>query len=169
MMKMSKRLMVLMLAGLMSLGAVACGGTSTGGGNSTTSESAPIEGVTNPYKLKVYSFTGGYGEEWLNTLVARYKKERAGKTFTVNGREYDGVDFELTKEKTTMTSMMNSGNNYDVWFQEQVYYNQILKNGNIFRDMTDVLTSENPYEPGVTIESKMSDYQKAYYLRDGKL
>ena len=178
MMKM-KKLMVLMLAGLMSLGATACGG---GGGdwgsapatssdsNNVTSESASEEvaGVTNPYKLKVYSFTGGYGEEWLNTLAARYKKERAGKKFTVDGKEYDGVDFEFTKEKTTMTGMMTSGVHYDVWFQEQVYYNQILQNGNIFTDMTDVLTSENPYEPGVTLESKMSDYQKEYYTRDGK-
>ena len=182
MMKIGKKLMVLMLAGLMSLGTVGCnfggsGDTSTGGGNSgetsigggvTSEEEEVIPGVTNPYKLKVYSFTGGYGEEWLNTLVSRYKKERAGKKFTINGKEYDGVDFELTKEKTTMTSMMNSGNNYDVWFQEQVYYNQLIDNGNIFRDMTDVLTSENPYEPGKTIESKMSEYQKEYYLRDGK-
>ena len=87
MMKISKKLMVLMLAGLMSFGAAACGGggsTSTGGGNTSmggnTSEEN-IPGVTNPYKLKVYSFTGGYGEEWLNSLVSRYKKERAGKEF----------------------------------------------------------------------------------------
>ena len=175
MMKLGKKMMVLMLAGLMSFGAVACGGggdTSTGGNNTSiggnsTSEEA-IAGVTNPYKLKVFSFTGGYGEEWLNSLVYRYKKERAGKEFTINGKTYDGVEFELAKEKTTMVSMMNSGNNYDVWFQEQVYYNQLVENGNIFREMTDVLTDENVYEPGVTIESKMSDYQKNYYERDGK-
>ena len=177
MMKLGKKLMVLMLAGLMSFGAAACGGggdTSTGGGNkpsgggSSASSEEPIVGVTNPYKLKVFSFTGGYGEEWLNSLVYRYKKERAGKQFTVDGKTYDGVEFELTKEKTTMVSMMNSGNNYDVWFQEQVYYNQLVENGNIFREMTDVLTEENPYEPGVTIESKMSNYHKEYYVRDGQ-
>ena len=174
MMKLGKKLMVLMLAGLMSFGAAACGGggdtTSTGGGNKPgggTSE-APIEGVDNPYTMKVFSFTGGYGEEWLNTLVSRYKRERANKEFTINGTTYDGVEFELTKEKTIMSGMMNSGNKYDVWFQEQVYYNQLLENGTIFRDMTDVLTEENVYEPGVTIESKMSDYQKEYYIRDGK-
>ena len=173
-MKLGKKLMVLMLAGLMSFGAAACGGggdtTSTGGGNKPgggTSE-APIEGVDNPYTMKVFSFTGGYGEEWLNTLVSRYKRERANKEFTINGTTYDGVEFELTKEKTIMSGMMNSGNKYDVWFQEQVYYNQLLENGTIFRDMTDVLTEENAYEPGVTIESKMSDYQKEYYIRDGK-
>ena len=58
MMKLGKKLMVLMLAGLMSFGAAACGGggdtTSTGGGNKPgggTSE-APIEGVDNPYTMK---------------------------------------------------------------------------------------------------------------------
>lgn len=177
-MKFGKRLMVLMLAGLMSFGAAACGGgggnsgwgdMSGDAGNSTTSEKEEvIEGVTNPYKMKMFSFTGGYGEEWLNALTTRYKKARAGKKFTVDGREYDGVDFEITKEKTIMTQMMTSGVQYDVWFQEQVYYNQILENGNIFKDMTDVLTSENPYDGGKTIESKMSDYQKEYYERDGK-
>ena len=98
-MKLGKKLMVLMLAGLMSFGAAACTGgdtTSIGGGNNPggTSE-APIEGVDNPYTLKVFSFTGGYGEEWLNTLVSRYKRERAGKEFTINGKTYDGVEFEL--------------------------------------------------------------------------
>ena len=175
MMKIGKKLMVLVLAGLMSFSTVACmgvGSTSTGGGNTSvgggSASEENIPGVTNPYKLKVFSFTGGYGEEWLNSLVSRYKRARAGKEFTIDGKTYDGVDFELTKEKTVMTNMMNSGNKFDVWFQEQVYYNQILNNGNIFHDMTDVLTSENPYEPGKTIESKMSDYQKDYYMRDGK-
>jgi hypothetical protein len=114
----------------------------------------------------VYSFTGGYGEEWLNTLATRYKKVRAGKTFTVDGVEYDGIDFEFAKEKEVMTSMAQKNLHYDVWFQEQVYYNQIIKQDNVFHDMTDVLTSENPYEPGVTLESKLSDYQKEYYKRD---
>ena len=183
-MKLGKKLMVLLLAGMMCFSAAACGDKggagdggwgdlppTTSGGNPTTSEGGEVEeipGVTNAYKLKVFSFTGGYGEEWLNSLATRYKKERAGKQFTVDGVTYDGVDFEFTKEKTLMTGMMNSGVQYDVWFQEQVFYNQIIENGTIFTDMTDVLTSDNPYEPGVTIESKMSDYQREYYKRDGK-
>jgi len=171
--KFGKKFLTLALAGMMSFGTVACGGGSEWGdepedSKASSSVEETIEGVTNPYKLKVYNFTGGYGEEWLNALATRYKKARAGIKFTVDGKEYDGVDFDFTKEKNIMTSMMNSGVQFDVWFQEQVYYNQILQNGKIFKDMTDVLTDENPYEPGVTIESKMSDYQKEYYNRDGK-
>ena len=169
MMKM-KKLMVLLLAGMMSFGAIACGDKGGWGDDdaSTSSVEEVIEGVTNPYKLTMFNFTGGYGEEWLNTLVTRYKKERAGKVFTVDGKEYDGVDFEIAKEKTTMTTMMNSNLHYDIWFQEQVYYNAILESGKFFTDMTDVLTAENPYDNGKTIESKMSEYQKEYYQRDGK-
>ena len=102
MMKM-KKLMVLLLAGMMSFGAIACGDKGGWGDDdaSTSSVEEVIEGVTNPYKLTMFNFTGGYGEEWLNTLVTRYKKERAGKVFTVDGKEYDGVDFEIAKEKTT--------------------------------------------------------------------
>ena len=98
MMKIGKKLMVLVLAGLMSFSTVACmggGNTSTGGGNTSvgggSASEENIPGVTNPYKLKVFSFTGGYGEEWLNSLVSRYKRARAGKEFTIDGKTYDGV------------------------------------------------------------------------------
>lgn len=179
-----QKMLMCLLAGMMVFSTAACGGSgdnggdgwgnaSTGGntnqsdnsGSGNTNVDEPIEGVTNPYKLKVYSFTGGYGEEWLNSLVVRYKKARAGKEFYINGVKYDGVDFDLAKEKETMTNLMNKNLEYDVWFQEQVFYNQLI-NANVFHDMTDVLTSDNPYEPGVTLESKMSDYQKEYYKRD---
>ena len=160
------KLLVCLLAGMMCIGSAACGGGTTGGTqNSGSDVNEPIAGVTNPYKMSVYSFTGGYGEEWLNALAARYRKARAGKEFTINGVTYDGVDFSFAKEKETMSSMKNSGNHYDVWFQEQVYYNELVED-DIFHDMTDVLTSDNPYESGKTLESKMSEYQKEYYKRD---
>ncbi|MBQ8342891.1 MAG: hypothetical protein IJY21_02165 [Clostridia bacterium] len=123
----------------------------------------------NPYTLNVYSFTGGYGEDWLNALTTRYKKERAGDVIEVDGKTYDGITFNLTKEKGTLEGMVGTGDQYDVWFQEQVLYNQYVgANQNVFKDMTDVLTSENPYEEGKTLESKMTAEQKAYYMRDGK-
>ena len=181
-----QKMLVCLLASMMVLSTAACGGggdnggngggwgdASTGGGNNSQSSDSgsadvnePIEGVTKPYTLNVYSFTGGYGEEWLNSLAVRYKKERAGKEFYVDGVKYDGIDFNFSKEKNTMVNMAQKGLEYDVWFQEQVYYNQIINQGNVFHDMTDVLTSDNPYEPGVTLESKLSDYQKEYYKRD---
>ena len=176
--KFGQKFLTLGLAGLVAFGTVACGGGDAGGNkwddvsipaNPTSSSSSvdeTVEGVTNPYKLTVHSFTGGYGEDWLNALARRYKQARAGIKFTVAGKEYDGVDFEFTKDKTLMSGMAQKGLEFDVWFEEQVFYNQLITQGNIFKDMTDVMTSDNPYEPGVTLESKLSAEQKAYYKVD---
>lgn len=195
-MKKIKKLLVGAMALMMAFSTVACGGGGGNGGNGgTSSSSAQGGGVSsetssgenenssetssngggegteytpqNPYTLNVYSFTGGYGEDWLNALEERYKKERAGDEIWVNGVQYDGVTFKNTKKKDTLSVLAPRGEQYDVWFEEQVLFNQFVKE-NVFKDMTDVLTSENPYEPGKTLESKMSEEQKDYYMRDGK-
>lgn len=200
MMKIGKKLMVCLLAGMMCFGSAACGGggdwgTSTGGnnsvsssaggnnnanssaggstsadtsadvGNSSDSSNVTVE-VKNPYKLKVFNFAGGYGREWLDSLTARYKAEKAGKEFTVNGITYDGVDFAVEGDKQTMASLASAGVHYDVWFQEQVNYYQLVNQNKNFADMTEVMTSDNPYEPGVTLESKLTDVQKDFYKVD---
>lgn len=194
-MKKIKKLLVGAMALMMAFSTVACGGGGGGNGD-TSSSSAQGGGVSsetssgetenssetsssnggdegpeytpqNPYTLNVYSFTGGYGEDWLNALEERYKKERAGDEIWVNGVKYDGVTFKNTKKKDTLTVLAPKGEQYDVWFEEQVLFNQFVGE-NVFKDMTDVLTSDNPYEPGKTLESKMSEEQKTYYMRDGK-
>ena len=192
-MKIGKKLMVCLLAGMMAFGATACmgggnwGGTSAGGnsssvaggGNSASdnggnnggngggsdSSNVTVE-VKNPYKLKVYNFQGGYGREWLDSLISRYKAERAGKEFTVDGVTYDGVDFSVEGDKQTMSSLASAGTHYDVWFQEQVSYYQLVNANKNFADMTEVLTEENPYEPGVTLESKLTAEQKDFFKVD---
>ena len=191
-----KKLMVSAIALMMAFSTVACGGgggggdtgsssgssqggvdsetsSSTGGNSSETSSSTGGNGdestytPQNPYTLTVYSFTGGYGEDWLNALEERYKKERAGDEIWVNGVKYDGVTFNNTKKKDTLSVLAPRGEQYDVWFEEQVLFNQFVGEG-VFHDMTDVLTSENPYEADKTLESKLSQEQKDYYKRDGK-
>ncbi len=183
-MKIGKKLMVCLLAGMMALSTTACSGdwgTSTGGssvggnsadssvdssvGGSSDSGNVTVE-VKNPYKLKVYNFAGGYGSEWLDSLTSRYKAERAGKEFTIAGVTYDGVDFTVEGDKQTMSSLSSAGVHYDVWFQEQVNYYQLVNTKKNFADMTDVMTSDNPYEPGVTLESKLSATQKDFYKVD---
>ena len=185
---------VLAMALMMAFSTVACGGggggntgssssSSQGGGVSSETSSTPAEDSSesggnsgsgdseyipqNPYTLSLYNFTGGFGADWLYDLENRYKKERAGDTIVVNGKTYDGIAFSNTEGKTTLDSMTSRGETYDIWFQEQVPYNQYVGK-NVMKDMTDVLTSENPYEPGKTLLSKMSAEQQNYYNRDGK-
>ena len=138
------------------------GGTSSNPGSGNMGEYIP----QNPYPLNVYSFSGGYGTDWLNAVENRYKKERAGDEIVVNGTKYDGVKFVNATDKNTLTSMVGTGQKYDVWFQEQVVFNKFVEQKGIFKDMTDVMTSANPYEPGKTLESKLNDQQKNYYMRD---
>ncbi len=183
-MKKIKKLLVSTMALMMTFGAVACGGGGGGvpslpnssGQGSSSSVSTPDDGgddnsdyvPVKPFTLNVYSFSGGYGTDWMESLITRYKKERAGDEIWVNGIKYDGIHINKTYAKHILESMIGTGEQYDVWFQEQVYYNQYVARGDLFHDMTDVLTSENPYEPGKTLESKMSEEQKAYYERNGK-
>ncbi len=142
-----------------------CGGTS-GGGTSYT----PPAGTTNPFKLKVFNFNGGYGSEWLKAVETRYEAEKAGKEFVVNGVTYDGVDVEIDAVKKTLGEMANSYNfaTNHVYFHEDVWYMNYLRLGNMLDDMTEALTTENPYEEGRTLESKLSAEQKDFYNVDGK-
>lgn len=155
--KTAKRILTGALAGIMLFGTVACGET----------ETPPDEnfGATNPYELKVFNFGGGYGREWLDTAIRRYKQERAGKEFTINGVTYDGVTFDIDPAKKTLAGMTQTGVKYDIWFHESVYYYQLLNMG-FLAPMTEVLTTPNPYESGKTLESKLTEEQIKYYKVD---
>lgn len=145
-----------------------CGGTKKPDEDS----GSPLpSGVTNPFTLKVFNFNGGYGSDWLTALESRYEKERAGKTFTVNGKTYDGVDVKITADKSKMMEDMAASYNFashHIYFHEDVWYSKYLADGNIFEDITEALTTENPYEAGVKLEKKLSPEQKEYYLVNGK-
>ena len=167
--KTMKRVLFGTMAAMMCLSTVACGGDfGDESSSSSTPNSSENLGVTvsNPYKLSLFNFGGGYGREWLDSLIMRYKKERAGKEFVIDGVTYDGVEFDVTSEKTMMVTLATTDQHYDIVFQEQVAYNKYVDQGNIFAPMTEVLTKENPYEPGTTLEDKLTDEQKAFYKMD---
>lgn len=173
-----KKMLLGALSVIMALGcAVGCGNTGNNSQGGSTyesnqpSESAPApSGVTNPFILNVFNFNGGYGSQWLAALEKRYEAEKAGKTFTIDGKTYDGVDIKIDAVKKVMKEMSQNYNfaTNHVYFQEDVWYTTYLRNGNIFEDMTEALTSDNPYEPGVTLESKLSEEQKQYFNINGK-
>lgn len=166
-----KKLLLGALSLIMALGCtVACGGNNNGGTSDGGSASEKPSGVTNPYALKVFNFNGGYGSEWLSTLEKRYEAEKAGKTITIDGKTYDGIDVQIDAVKKVMKEMAGTYNfaTNHVYFHEDVWYTTYLRNGNTFAEMTEALTTDNPYEPGTTLESKLSAEQKAYFNVDGK-
>ncbi len=155
--KTAKRILTGALAGMLLFSTVACGETET-----STDENF---GAKNPYELTVFNFGGGFGREWLDTVIQRYKQERAGKEFEINGITYDGVTFDIDPAKKTLAGMTQTGVKYDIWFHESVYYYQLLNMG-FLAPMTEVLTSPNPYEPGKTLESKLTEEQIQYLKVD---
>ena len=166
-----KKLLLGALSLIMALGCtVACGGNNNGGTSDGGSASEKPSGVTNPYALKVFNFNGGYGSEWLSALEKRYEAEKAGKTITIDGKTYDGIDVQIDAVKKVMKEMAGTYNfaTNHVYFHEDVWYTTYLRNGNTSADMTEALTTDNPYEPGTTLESKLSAEQKAYFNVDGK-
>lgn len=166
-----KKLLLGALSLIMALGCtVACGGNNNGGTSDGGSASEKPSSVTNPYALKVFNFNGGYGSEWLSALEKRYEAEKAGKTITIDGKTYDGIDVQIDAVKKVMKEMAGTYNfaTNHVYFHEDVWYTTYLRNGNTFAEMTEALTTDNPYEPGTTLESKLSAEQKAYFNVDGK-
>lgn len=166
-----KKLLLGALSLIMALGCtVACGGNNNGGTSDGGSASEKPSGVTNPYALKVFNFNGGYGSEWLSALEKRYEAEKAGKTISIDGKTYDGIDVQIDAVKKVMKEMAGTYNfaTNHVYFHEDVWYTTYLRNGNTFAEMTEALTTDNPYEPGTTLESKLSAEQKAYFNVDGK-
>lgn len=145
---------------------IMCLTTASCGGNKNNSES--VNGK-NPFELKVFNFNGGFGSEWLTALEKRYEAEQGDKKITINGKVYDGVDVKIESVKKTMEEMATSftATNH-VYFQEDVWYMNYLRGNNIFEDITEALTADNPYEPGVKLESKLSNEQKEYYNVGGK-
>lgn len=146
------------------------GGASNGGNSTIGGENELPSEVKNPFTLNVFNFNGGYGSEWIRAVEARYEKEKAGKKFTVNGVEYDGVDVNIDPVKKTLGEMASSYNfsTNHIYFHEDVWYMNYLRQGNMFADMTEALTTENPYEPGKTLLSKLSKEQQDFYNIDGK-
>lgn len=94
-MKNAKRLMISVLAGVMTLGAVGCGG---GGG------SAPNTATD----IQIYFWESGYGAKFMEEIVANFNAKQS--TYTAH--------LETDSNATTITSTLNLGeeNTYDLYF-----------------------------------------------------
>ena len=113
----------------------------------------------NKATLYVYSFTSGFGSEWLTSLIADY--EKLVENVEVDGKK--GIHIEPTAEKSDVTGPQMAGRQEVVYFLEQKDYYELLA-GNYVADITEAVTKENPYD-GKTLESKMFADQKSYLGR----
>jgi hypothetical protein len=120
-------------------------------------------GGNNPNKNKatlyVYSFTSGFGDEWLTSLITDYEEKM--KDVEIDGKV--GIHIEPTAEKSDVDGSQMAGRSETVYFLEQKdYYDLVAKN--YIADITEAVTSVSPYD-NKTLESKMFEDQKAYFAR----
>lgn len=157
--KIFKKGIALLLALIMVLSLMACGGKEAGG-NGADSEKVDSDRT----QLYVYNFAGGFGAEWLAAAKERFEELHKDDVYE-DGKK--GVQIVINNSKTSADAMMNQiqYNKEEVYFTELAYYYS-LKEAGVLGDITDAVNKDlSVYgdAEGSTILSKMSDDQKAFY------
>ena len=126
----------------------ACGGNTTDG----PSGGKPIPNAT---QLKVRNYDGGVGSDWLYALEEKYEALMANEELEPGKK---GVDISIDPQKTSAEQDILS--DAHVVVQEGVeIYSLIAKGAAVAID--DVVTNENVWETGKTIESRLTEEQKS--------
>ena len=150
------KFLAIMLSLLIGVAAFVSGGCNIGGKQRID--------YGNRLPLKVFSYNGGIGSNWLTDVIARFEEANKDRQFesgkvgvvidwTPGGQNIEDLSVLGTKEET-------------VFFNQNVNY--ITQRAGTFQDISDLVTGSNPYETDKTIESKLSDdMQDALTALDG--
>lgn len=119
---------------------------------------------TNKTQLYIHTYDGGFGTEWLRKAKTSYELLRANDSLE-SGKK--GVQIMIEANKSAKSADDIKNNTQELYFLQESKALNLFKQGAI-EDITSVVTGDNKYEPGVTIESKLNDSQKAFFKNDGK-
>lgn len=134
----------------------------------------PIDNSVEPIdetkaQLYIANFDGGFGNEWINKVKARFEAKYEETEF------YDGtkgVQILIDNAKTSGASLINqlASQPQDVFFTEQGYYLDAV-NQNKFLDITDIVKEDltDKYGESGCIYDKLNDSQKSFYEVNGKI
>ena len=148
-----KRLISLVIAASVPLAVASCGGGNNNSGGGAKEDPSKLN-------IHVYNYDGGYGSDWLQELMDGYA-ELHKDTVYEGGKV--GVNFIPSNTKKLVSEgEMRADKTNDIFFLEGILYDQ-YRNSGLFADMTSAVTSDNPYEKGTTIESRLTAEQKAFY------
>lgn len=153
-MKKTKRISSMALAALLAFG---------GMGTLSACDSRPAGGSTekidkNRTQLYVRNYQGGFGNKWLYNGKDKFE-EKYKDVSLEDGKT--GVQVMITDVKETPQISNIQNDIYEVYFVEKVNYLYLQKQG-VVEDITDLVTATSSYD-GKSIESKLSDDQKAFY------
>ena len=157
--KITRMIMSSVLCLTAALGASGCGSVVIPGDEQTETVD------TEKTQLYVYNYNGGYRTEWLYKAKARYEELHKDDTNWESGKK--GVQIMVTPAKSATDVETIKKSKSEIYFIESKDYHSYVNKG-AFADISDVLFTDNPYEPDKKIIDKLSEAQKAYFLRDGK-
>lgn len=121
-------------------------------------ESAAVAGKA---VLNIYSFSSGYGSEWLTEAIKEY--EELNKDVVIGDKK--GIVIKPTTDTNGVAGATMAGRNEVVYFLEQQDYYELVAN-NYVADITPAITGSNKYDNNSkTLESKMYDDQISYLKR----
>lgn len=141
---MNKKITALILGIIVVFSSMAVGCGPQGGTTIDTSKS----------QLTVANYDGGVGSEWFYKMIEGFEAKYAETSFE-EGKK--GVQIVKDVGKADHFSQIST-DSYNVIFGERVDVNSMIASNQIL-DITDIVTAVG--EDGKTIESKMSDNQKA--------
>ena len=104
MQKFTKKFVSCLMASAAMLSVASCGG---GAGSGSDNK--------NKATLYVYSFTSGFGSEWLTSLIKDYEEKM--KDVEIDGKK--GIHIEPTAEKSDVAGSQMKGRQEVVYFLEQ--------------------------------------------------
>ena len=156
---------VKIIAALMSL--ATCFTVATGCGGR-----ANVDQTTDNTKTQLYVkyYNGGFGEEWLNKLVAEFEAAYANESFEA-GKTGVQIMKEFTRGQLTGPSSMK-GNRNNVYLMEDVDYYTYASEG-VLMDISDVvddyaITGLNQKETDRKISAKIPGIYDEFLKIDGK-
>lgn len=117
-------------------------------------------------QLFVGNYNGGVGDKWLTSVVERFEKEY--ENYELNGKT--GVQVILDSDKDCSGKTLGGtlkGDPNEVYFTQQVNYEQFVGDG-LIRDITGLITAQNPKDGNKKIVDKLYDADKENLSVNGK-
>lgn len=117
-------------------------------------------------QLYVGNYNGGVGDAWLDGVIERFEAKYSG--YQLNGKTGVQVVPDSDKDCTgkTLSGTLAADAN-EVYFTQQVNYEEFVANG-LIRDITSLLSSQNPEDGNKKIIDKLHDSEKVNLSVDGK-
>ena len=145
---MKKKLISVLLAGVMTLSLFGCGGASNDGKDAAN---GGVDMSNRSKKFTLCYYEGGYGSEWLQAVVNDYM-ENVNKDVAITLKS--STDNDATRDKISAKT-----GTYDLYLIEV----DMFKKQEALEDLTDLLEREVPGESGVKVKDKIPENWVNYY------